>query len=88
MGRTSSGKPGKIGTAFIGDLFWPQIIVLIILSMISALKGWLTTFFSDIPVLSLLQLLATSVKSVGISAGQVRGAKIARVPLNQSRMND
>ena len=34
-------------------------------------------FFSDIPVLSLLQLLATSVKSVGTSAGQVRVAKIA-----------
>ena len=58
-----------------------------ILSMISALKGWLN-FFSDIPVLSLLQLLATSVKSVGTSAGQVRVAKIVGVPLNRSRMND
>ena len=56
--------------------------------MIFALKGWLTIFFSDIPVLPLPQRLATSAKSVGTPAGQVRVAKIAGVPLNRSRMND
>ena len=34
------------------------------------IKGMVNNFSSDIPVLSLLQLLATSVKSVGRSAGQ------------------